>query len=120
MAIDFDKIIHVLLTNEGMPSTGLHCDTYRISPNELFNAVALEIARRFDSDHMGYEDADFAMNVLFSMMIENLSQSEDNSELAEPAYSIYDAFDGGEYSVNDEDPVERYTKPAIKRILAKA
>ena len=120
MVCDLDTLIHALVTTEGdPPSIASICDANRISPNELYNTTALEIARRFDNERMSYEDADAAMNTIWIMMIENISREGDGSELAEPAYSIYEAFDAGEYDHGDgENPVERYTKPAIKRILA--
>ncbi len=43
-----------------------------------------------------------------------------SAALAEPAYSIYEAFDRGEYSIDGEDPVLRHTVPLLRKILDEA
>jgi len=99
-------------------------DSVRYIANELedsiesvFNGVAIEIAIKFQNDSMSFDDADFAINELWSSMVEYISASKQNS-LPELAYSIYDAFDQGEYQHSNEiDPIETFTKPMLATIF---
>ncbi len=80
--------------------------------------MALAIAKRFDANTMSYDHADSAMNAIYGMMIEDAVQYGDGFMLPEPAFSVYIAFDEGEYDHDDgEDPVEKYTKPRIAEIV---
>ena len=83
--------------------------------------MALIIAKRFYANTMPYDAADSAMNAIYGMMIEDAAQYGDGFVLPEPAFSIYIAFDEGEYDHgNGEDPVEKYTKPRIAEIVKDA
>jgi hypothetical protein len=88
--------------------------------DDFCNAFALTVARRFDDSTMTYHAADAAMNALSGMMTSHLA-SDDEANLPEPAWSIFLAFDAGEYDRGDgANPVERFTMPQIKRILRDA
>ena len=119
--LDLDTLIRTLTEGGELPSVESICRANQISPKEFYNTAALEIARRFDCGHMSNEEADSAINVIWGMIIEDASYKGSGCEPPELAYSIYDAFDAGEYNHGDgHDPVEKYTRPAIKRILSKA
>lgn len=76
------------------------------------NKVALVIAQRFLDDKMSFDDADAVANEFYALYI------GETVEIPEPADSIYLAFDGGEYAIDGEDPVENYTRPTLRGILA--
>lgn len=80
---------------------------------EFYNLLSLEVARLFMEGTLPFDSADAAMNTIYELWIGDVVVED----LLEPAYSIYLAFDAGEYSVEGGDSVERYTKPELRRIL---
>ncbi len=90
------------------------CSAEGIELTELYNRIALIVADRFDNGTLSYEDGDGIMNASFGMMIDG----DKPMESVEPAWSIYLAFDEGEYDHGgNTDPVESFTKPQIRNIL---
>ena len=84
--------------------------------DQALNAIALELARRYDAGAMSFGDCDVVANALHSWSI--LIKSR---ELPRPALDVFSAFDQGEYYHNEDsrdvDPEAKYTRPAIKEIL---
>ena len=92
-------------------SKALSCDL-----PALYNEISIYFARSFMSGSLSYEDADFAMNGVWSSMLDYIMKKD--APMVEPCYSIYCAFDEGEYDHRDGcDPVEKYTKPALEKLL---
>jgi len=114
---DLEQLIHRAIEGSlGREQIDSTCVSMQLPPNDLYNELALVIARRFISGDMGFEDADLAINSIWSLMI---MSTDRNSDLADPAYSIYQAFDEGEYDHGDgEDPIEKFTKPRITELLS--
>lgn len=97
------------------------CRSRAVTFPDFSNALSLRIARRFDQSSMSYDDADAAMNAIWQTMIHYVTRQEPDAKIWEPTYSIYCAFDAGEYDHGDgKDPVEQFTKPAVKAILSAA
>ena len=97
----------------------LYCKKNNLEHSDLWNIMALHIAREFHSGSLNYEDADVAANSIWMKMIPD--DAKDGFILPEPAYSIFCAFDEGEYNHGDDsDPVETITKPKIEKILKEA
>ena len=117
---DIDAIIHNVVQGTFERETIYTlCRSKNLPLNDFCNAIALTVAKRFDDSSMAYEDADSVMNTIFALMIHEATRQGDGFVLAEPAYSIYLAFDAGEYDHHDgQDPVERYTKPMVKKALS--
>lgn len=92
----------------------------QIDRRALFNQVAMAVARLFIEGQRDFHYGDAVMNTLFSDMVD-LSL---NADMPEPAFSIYLAFDAGEYrhpgDGQDERPWEKWTRPALERILREA
>src|ERR1041385_985684 len=80
---------------------------------EAFNAIALALARRFESGELSFEEADHAACLLYGLMVKDASEQGDGFVFAEPAFSIYEAFDLGEYY----DTSLASTRTKIKEIL---
>lgn len=96
------------------------CAVERIEMTDLYNEVALIVAKRFVDGTLSYEDGDAAMNAVFQMMMDDAANNHPNPWV-EPAWSIYLAFDEGEYNhAGSTDPVETFTRPQIRTILADA
>src|SRR5215467_12497445 len=69
--------------------------------HDFYNRAALTIAKRFHDGLMSYDDADIAMNRFWHLMIDDAVKFGNDFQLPEPAYSIYCAFDAGEYGHGD-------------------
>ncbi|MDQ3818163.1 MAG: hypothetical protein M3362_10775 [Acidobacteriota bacterium] len=96
------------------------CATTGIEMTELYNQIALIVAKRFDAGSLSYEDGDGAMNAIFSMMADDDANGHP-APYVEPAWSIFLAFDEGEYfHGGSSDPVETFTRTQIRVILADA
>ncbi|AXK57459.1 hypothetical protein DWF74_01965 [Pseudomonas protegens] len=95
-------------------------DGVQIDRCALFNQVAMAVARLFIEGRRDFHYGDAVMNTLFSDIVD-LSL---NADMPEPAFSIYLAFDAGEYrhpgDGQDELPWEKWTRPALERILREA
>lgn len=86
------------------------CIAEGIEVSELCNHIALRVAERFHAGTLSYEDGDGVMNALFALIVEN--------QTVEPAWSIYLAFDEGEYDhAGSTNPIESFTRPQIRKIL---
>ena len=93
------------------------CAATGIEMTELYNQIALIVAKRFDAGRLSYEDGDGAMNAIFCMMIDDDANCHP-APYVEPAWSIYLAFDEGEYfHGGSTDPVETFTRPQIRHVL---
>jgi hypothetical protein len=86
------------------------CASEDIEVPDLCNRVALIVAERFNAGILSYEAGDGVMNAFFPLIVEN--------QTVEPAWSIYLAFDEGEYDhAGSTDPVGSFTRPQIRKIL---
>ena len=91
-----------------------HCAAENIELTDLYNRIALIVAQRFYNGTLPYEDGDGVMNAIFGMLIDG----DKPMESVQPAWSIYLAFDEGEYyHGGSNDPVESFTRPQIRNIL---
>ena len=90
------------------------CAAQGIELTDLYNRIALIVAERFNNDTLSYSEGDGVMNAIFGMMIDGKTPMES----IQPAWSIYLAFDEGEYyHAGSTDPVESFTRPQIRNIL---
>ena len=93
---------------------------------DFYDLLAGELAKQYWAGSYSFEQADAAANALWVDMIE---RSAARSELlsfparerqgvviSELMHDVYDAFDAGESSLVD-DPVTRFTDPAIRAIV---
>jgi hypothetical protein len=96
-----------------------YCEMKTIQLSDLWNIMSLQIAREFHAGNLSYEDSDVAVNSIYIKMLPG--ELEDEFILPEPAYSIFNAFDQGEFDHGDgSNPVETITKPQIEKILKEA
>jgi hypothetical protein len=93
------------------------CSAQGIEMTDLYNRVALMVAKRFHAGTLSYEDGDAAMNAVFYMMTDDAVNGHPDP-FVQPAWSIYLAFDEGEYCHGGStDPVETFTRPQIRHVL---
>lgn len=96
-----------------------YCEMKNIQLSDLWNIMSLQIAREFHNGNLSYKDSDVAANSIWVKMLPD--EPEDGFILPEPAYSIFSAFDQGEFDHGDgSNPVETITKPEIEKILKEA
>ncbi|HEY7767681.1 hypothetical protein [Longimicrobium sp.] len=116
---DPDALIAILAGDEPRASLQAEAEVRGVFLPELYNGLALEVARRFLDGRMHFDDADELANTLSAMMISDAADHGDGFVLPQPAWSIYEAFDAGEWNRGEpDDPVERYTRPLLEALLA--
>jgi len=110
--ITLDQIIHDAAARNLDGSAFCHyAQDHNLTLAALINTVALHIAKTFDAGAVPYPTADAAIDSVWSLMI-------DCGTLPDLAYHIYEAFDAGEFPRQDkDDPIERYTRPLIKKLI---
>ncbi|MCK9798371.1 hypothetical protein M1B34_11700 [Pseudomonas sp. MAFF 302030] len=93
------------------------CERYAIDPRQLLNELSVEVAEGFLAGALSYGFCDGVMNGVVGAIV-NLGMVGD---FPEPAFSLYHAFDQGEW-VRSSDPVgtdpgEQYTRPIVMEIM---
>ena len=87
--------------------------------SRLLDQLAHHIAQGYRKGIWSFEDADGAMNHLWAYLC-----SQKDFEIPPFFYSVYEAFDAGEYYYSrdacDVSPEERYTRPLIEEILGES
>jgi hypothetical protein len=106
-----DETIIQLIDGKADHASIRRCLTPDTDLFEFYNALALRIASLFMEKSMSFSDADAAINNLNIIWLDDAIKYD----FPEPAYSVYLAFDAGEYSVNDKDHIELYTRPELLR-----
>ena len=88
------------------------CQQQGITRDEFLDLFSAHVARGFLSGPLRFEFCNSAMNELPGFT---------RYELPAFAWSVYDAFDAGEYrhtgDFDSDDPVEKYTRPAVRQLL---
>ena len=97
---------------------GKFCAEGNVTPDEVYNRIAIKIAEEFISGKIDFAYGDAVMNNVWSLMVEDAAEQGDGFDLAEPAFAIYEAFDAGEWDHGETgDPVEKFTQPELVKIL---
>lgn len=98
------------------------CATENIDIVEFCNNVMVVTATKYHENSIDYSFADGVANNVYGFMLSDFYLELTENSLSEPAYSIYLAFDAGEYFHKNDDrniaPEFKYTKPEIERILS--
>jgi hypothetical protein len=96
------------------------CELRSLSPESFCNEFSVVVAKGFADGTFSYEYCEVAMNYLWAFITTPPIFGSDKN-IPQPAFTIYDAFDAGEYihagDSRDVDPVEKYTRPQIDQIL---
>lgn len=91
------------------------CAQMKLASREALDIIAVSIGKRFLDGTLAYEDGDEIMNTVWSFALRR-------DEIPKTMYAIYEAFDAGEYfresDSEDVDPVEKYTRPALSKLLS--
>ena len=91
-------------------------------PSELIDKIALETAIKYWNGKITYQVGDYIMNHVYGFWLWNECYFK-NFIFPKTAQECYDAFDSGEFNHTGDsseiDPVEKYTKPQIEKLLRK-
>lgn len=93
------------------------CERFCVAPKDVLNELSIAVAEGYLDGSLTYEFCDGVMNGIINAVVE-VSVTED---MPQPAYSLYHAFDQGEW-VRSDDPPEtdtggKYTKPVVVEIV---
>ncbi|QJP08622.1 hypothetical protein [Pseudomonas multiresinivorans] len=92
-------------------------DKFGAAPQDLLNELSVWVAENYLQGSLDFDFCDSVMNGIINAVVEVGM----TSELPQPAFSLYQAFDQGEWIRNSDspeiDPSEKYTRPMILEIL---
>jgi hypothetical protein len=95
------------------------CEKFGVTPQALLNALSISLAERYLQGTLTYAFCDGVLNGLIDAIVD-VGMSRD---LPQPAFSLYQVFDQGEWRRSDDppetDPGEKYVKPLVLQIMRK-
>lgn len=95
------------------------CEKFGVTAQALLNALSISLAERYLQGTLTYAFCDGVLNGLIDAIVD-VGMSRD---LPQPAFSLYQAFDQGEWRRSDDppetDPGEKYVKPLVLQIMRK-
>ena len=93
------------------------CERFGVSPHDVLNELSVAVAQGYLQGFLLYDFCDGVMNGIIKAVIE-MGMTND---MPEPAFSLYKAFDQGEWCRSNDppetDPSEKYTKPVVEEIM---
>ncbi|MBS4081010.1 hypothetical protein [Pseudomonas rustica] len=113
---NLDYVLGIIQKN---PNTELSvmCEHLQIDSRDLLNQLAISVARLFITGARDFHYCDEVMNIV----IRDIVDLSLHADMPQPAFSIYQAFDAGEYWHSGDDrnvfPWEKWTRPELDRIL---
>ncbi|MGE7958561.1 hypothetical protein ACQKQA_18575 [Pseudomonas sp. NPDC089530] len=93
------------------------CEKFDVAPQDVLNELAVAVAEGYLEGSLIYDFCDGVMNGIIGAIVE-VGMTDD---LPQPAFSLYQAFDQGEW-IRSNDPLEtvpseKYTKPLVLEIM---
>lgn len=89
---------------------------------DALDTFALQTAREFMIGAIDFDAADTLVNLLFAHCSQLISRRADIEQHPELMFSIYRAFDAGEFVPKSDppgtDPIRKYTRPQLESVLA--
>lgn len=93
------------------------CERFGVSPHDVLNELSVAVAQGYLQGSLIYDFCDGVMNGIIKAVVE-VGMTND---MPEPAFSLYQAFDQGEWCRRNDppetDPSEKYTKPVVEEIM---
>jgi hypothetical protein len=94
------------------------CEKFDVAPQDVLNELSIAVAEGYLQGSLIYCFCDSVMNGIINAVVE-VGMTDD---MPQPAFSLYQAFDQGEWIRSNDppetDPSEKYTKPAVQEIMA--
>lgn len=93
------------------------CKRFGITPHDVLNELSVIVAEGYLQESLPYDFCDGVMNGIINAVVE-VGMAND---MPQPAFSLYQAFDQGEWLRRNDpaetDPSEKYTKPVVEEIM---
>jgi prepilin-type processing-associated H-X9-DG protein len=98
-----------------------YCTANNLNFVAFCNEILIHLSKVYLSGKVNYSFADGVANNIHDFMVSDHYLDSNNNTLSDPAYSIYLAFDAGEYYRKEDDkniePHVKYTNPQLEAIL---
>jgi hypothetical protein len=93
------------------------CEEFDVAPQDALNELSIVVAQGYLAGTWTYDFCDGVMNGIINAVVD-LGMT---SEMPQPVFSLYQAFDEGERIRSDDpsetDPGEKYTRPVVQEIM---
>lgn len=93
------------------------CEKFDVTPQDVLNELSVAVAEGYLEGSLIYDFCDGVMNGIINAVVEVGM----TNEMPQPAFSLYQAFDQGEWFRSNDppgtDPSEKYTKPVVREIM---
>ncbi len=93
------------------------CVKFDVAPQDVLNELSIAIAEGYLQGTSNYDFCDGVMNGIINAVVE-VGMTND---MPQPAFSLYQAFDQGEWIRKSDppetDPNEKYVKPIVLEIM---
>jgi hypothetical protein len=113
------KELSVKAEAEGLTLSDLAaiCERFGVAPHDVLNGLSVAVAEGYLQGSLPYDFCDGVMNGIINAVVE-VGMTND---MPQPAFSLYQAFDQGEWFRNNDppetDPSEKYTKYVVEEIM---
>ncbi|MEN1836432.1 hypothetical protein AAIM60_26525 [Pseudomonas lijiangensis] len=102
------------LTSNDLTAT---CEEFGVAPRDLLNELSMAVAEGYLAGALTYEFCEGVMNGVIAAIVD-VGMTND---MPQPAFSLYQAFDQGEWRRRDDpsetDPGEKYVRPLVVQIV---
>ncbi|BBP65212.1 hypothetical protein PHLH5_27530 [Pseudomonas sp. Cab53] len=92
-------------------------EEFDVTPQDVLNELSVAVAEGYLQGSLIYDFCDDVMNGIVNAVVEVGM----TNEMPQPAFSLYQAFDQGEWIRSSDppetDPSEKNTKPLVREIL---
>lgn len=93
------------------------CEKFSVAPQDVLNELSVAIAEGYLAGALTYEFCGGVMNGIIAAIVDVGM----TSDMPQPAFWLYQAFDQGEWVRSDDppdtDPSEKYVKPLVLQIV---
>ena len=93
------------------------CERFAVAPHDVLNELSVAVAEGYLQGSLLYDFCNSVMNGIINAVVE-VGMTND---MPQPAFSLYQAFDQGEWFRSNDppetDPNEKYTKPVVEEIM---
>jgi len=93
------------------------CERFAVAPHDALNELSVAVAEGYLQGSLLYDFCNGVMNGIINAVVE-VGMTND---MPQPAFSLYQAFDQGEWfrgnDPSETDPSEKYTKPVVEEIM---
>ncbi len=95
----------------------LLCERFGVAPHDVLNELSVAVAEGYLQGSLLYDFCDSVMNGIINAVVDVGM----TNEMPQPAFSLYQAFDQGEWFRSNDppetDPSEKYTKHVVEEIM---